>query len=115
MTISVQGINISSVVKLRLYTQSLRLILIFSVRTCQFVTYAGYQLIMGHDGVCDRQRCPSCMISTFVIPFLKSIISKLATREIPIFLLVSLAEETGFESHIVGNPGDRFCPVEARN
>ena len=34
-------------------------------------------------------------ISTFVIRVLENIISKLATREIPIFWLVSVAEETG--------------------
>ena len=35
------------------------------------------------------------LISAFVIPFLESIISKLATSEISIFLLVSVAEQAG--------------------
>ena len=35
------------------------------------------------------------LISTFVIPFLENIISKLATSEISIFFLVSVAGKTG--------------------
>ena len=35
------------------------------------------------------------LISAFVIRFLEGIISKLATSEIPVFWLVSVAEETG--------------------
>ena len=38
---------------------------------------------------------PCRMISAFVIRFLESIISKLATSEISIFQLVSVAVETG--------------------
>ena len=38
---------------------------------------------------------------------------KLATGEVSIFLLVSVVEETGFETRFVGNPKDRFCRVEA--
>ena len=37
------------------------------------------------------------LISAFVIRFLESIICKLATGEISIFLLVSVAEETGLK------------------
>ena len=37
---------------------------------------------------------PRSLVSVFVIRFLKSIISKLATSEISVFLLVSVAEET---------------------
>ena len=43
------------------------------------------------SGVCEQQMCrPASLISIFVIPFLESIISKLA-----IFKQVSVAEETG--------------------
>ena len=59
-----------------------------------------------YSGVCKQQRRrPACssgqsghqrsLINAFVIPFLKSIISKLATSKISIFLLVSVAEQTG--------------------
>ena len=43
----------------------------------------------------DQPGHPDRLISTFVIPFLESIISKLATGEIPIFYLVYVAKETG--------------------
>ena len=43
----------------------------------------------------DQPAHPHSLISTFVIRLLKSIISKLATSKISIFLLVSVAEETG--------------------
>ena len=49
------------------------------------------------------------LISTFLIHFLERIISKLATGEISIFLLVSVAEETGSSIAFFGNPEDRFC------
>ena len=43
----------------------------------------------------DQPAHPHSLISAFVIRFLESIISKLATNEILSFLLVSVAEETG--------------------
>ena len=43
----------------------------------------------------DQPAYPRRLISAFVFRFLKSIISKLATGEIAIFQLVSVAEETG--------------------
>ena len=46
------------------------------------------------------------LINTFVIRLLESIISKLATRVISLFLLVSVAEHD-----MVGNPEDGFCRV----
>ena len=48
------------------------------------------------------------LISAFGIRLLENIISKLATGEILIFQLVSVAEETGF-----GNLEDRSCRTEA--
>ena len=39
---------------------------------------------------------------------------KLATGEISIFLLVSVAEETCFETRFVGNPEDRFSRDKAQ-
>ena len=49
---------------------------------------------MNNNGA-DQPEHPHRLISAFVICFLKSIISKLATGEISIFKLVSEAEETG--------------------
>ena len=43
----------------------------------------------------DQPMHPHSLISTFVIRFLEIIICKLATGEISIFRLVSVAEETG--------------------
>ena len=42
----------------------------------------------------DQSAHPRSLISAFVFRFLKSIISKLATSEISVFQLVSVAEET---------------------
>ena len=53
------------------------------------------------------------LIRAFVIRFLESIICKLATGEISIFQLVSVAEETGLKPCFVGNPEDRFSHKEA--
>ena len=62
----------------------------------------------------DQPAHPRRLISTLVIPILESLISKLATCEISIFLLVSVAGETGLIlALIVGNPEDRFCRVKA--
>ena len=43
----------------------------------------------------DQAAHPRSLISTFVIRLLECIISRLATREVSIFYLVSVAEETG--------------------
>ena len=51
-------------------------------------------VIVNNKGA-DQPGHPHSLISTFVIRLLKSIISKLATSKISIFLLVSVAEETG--------------------
>ena len=48
------------------------------------------------------------LISTFFIPFLESIISKLATGEISSLLLVSVAEKTGFNPALSKNPKTSF-------
>ena len=48
------------------------------------------------------------LISAFVIPFLETIISKLATGEISIFYLVSVAEETGLSLFFFENPEQVF-------
>ena len=47
-------------------------------------------------GVCEQHPCR--LISAFVIRLLESIISRLATRKLLIFCLVSVAEETGLVS-----------------
>ena len=44
------------------------------------------------------------LISAFVIPFVESIISILATGEISIFWLVPVAEETGFSLALSETP-----------
>ena len=43
----------------------------------------------------DQPMNPRRLISAFVIPLLESFISKLASSEISIFKLVSVAEDTG--------------------
>ena len=48
------------------------------------------------------------LISTFVIRLLESIISKLATSEISIFQLVSVAEETGLSLTFPETPKTGF-------
>ena len=53
------------------------------------------------------------LISTFVIHLLESTISKLASSEISIFYLVSVAEETGSSLAFSENPEDRFSRDEA--
>ena len=61
----------------------------------------------------DQPAHPPRLVSAFVIRFIESTISRLATSEIIAFYLVSVAVETGFESCFFGNPEDRFCRVEA--
>ena len=51
---------------------------------------------------------PRSLISTFVIPFLKSIVCKLATGEISIFQLVSVAEENGLKLALSETPKTGF-------
>ena len=56
----------------------------------------------------DQPAHPHSLISAFVIPFLASIISKLATRE-KFNFLASLCIWAGmFEHDLVGNPKTRF-------
>ena len=50
----------------------------------------------------------SLRISAFVIPFLESTISKLATKTSSIFKLVSVAEETGLSLAIMETPKTGF-------
>ena len=56
--------------------------------------------------ICKQQR--RRLISASVILFLESIISKLATSEIPIFKLVSVAEETGLSLTLSATPKTGF-------
>ena len=51
---------------------------------------------------------PRSLISTFVICFLESFICKLATDEISIFLIVSVAEETGLKLTLSETPKTGF-------
>ena len=53
------------------------------------------------------------LVSIFIICFAESMISKFATREISIFLLVSVAGETGLSLALSETPEDRFCRDEA--
>ena len=62
----------------------------------------------------DQPAYTSRLISAFVIRLLESIISKLASSEISIFYLVSVAEETGLSLAFSENPEDRFSCDEAR-
>ena len=61
----------------------------------------------------DQAAHPRSLISAFVVRCLDSIIFLLALAEISTPSLVSSAEQTGFESHLVGNPKDRFSRDEA--
>ena len=54
----------------------------------------------------DQPAHPRSLISAFVIRFLKSIICKLATGEMSIFELVSVAEETGLKLAFSETPKD---------
>ena len=61
----------------------------------------------------DQPAHPRILISVFVIRLLKRIISRLATSEISLFYLESVAEETVFETSFGGNPEDRFSRDQA--
>ena len=56
----------------------------------------------------DQPAHPRSLISAFVIPLLKSIISRLATSEISLFYLVSVAEETGLSLALSETPKTGF-------
>ena len=62
----------------------------------------------------DQPAHPRSLISDFVICFLESSISKLATGEISTFKLVSVAKETVLSLALLETPEDRFCCVEAQ-
>ena len=61
----------------------------------------------------DQPAHPRRLISAFVIHYLESIISKIATDEISVFYLVSLAVETGLSLTLLEDPEDRFSRDEA--
>ena len=56
---------------------------------------------------------PCSLISAFVDRVLENILSRRTSGEILIFLLVSVAEQVGFESHFVGNSENRVTLVAA--
>ena len=56
----------------------------------------------------DQPAHPRSMISTFVICLLKSIISRLATSEISLLYLVSVAEETSLSLALLETPKTGF-------
>ena len=56
----------------------------------------------------DQPAHPRSLISAFVIRFLKRIICKLATGEISIFQLVSVAEENGLKLALLETPKTGF-------
>ena len=64
------------------------------------LTQENLSLRFANNKIADQPMHLRRLISVFVIRFLKSIISKLATGEISIFWLVSLAEETDFSLHL---------------
>ena len=61
----------------------------------------------------DQPAHPRSLISTFIIPVLESIISKLATSIFFNFLASLFSCGDWFESRFVGNPEARFCHAEA--
>ena len=56
----------------------------------------------------DQPVHPGSLISTFIVPFLESIICKLATSEISVFKLVSVAEETALSLALSETPKTGF-------
>ena len=58
-------------------------------------TQEPYPRGFGNNKGADQPAHMRRLISTFVIPLLETIIPKLATNKISIFLLVSAAEQTG--------------------
>ena len=76
-------------------------------------TASSYPREKTEPGVCEQQRCrPAAhlhsLISAFVIHLLKSIISGLATSEISLFYLVSVAEQTGLNLALSETPKTGF-------
>ena len=61
----------------------------------------------------DQPTHPRSLISAFVIRLLETIISKLAPREISIFLTSLCSWGDWFESRFVGNPENKFSRSEA--
>ena len=59
----------------------------------------------------DQPAHPRSLISACVIPLLERIISKLATSEMSLFRLVSVAEQTGFGMTWLEAPKDKFSRV----
>ena len=58
----------------------------------------------------DRPAHPHSLVSAFVIRLLESIISRLATSEISIFYLVSVAEQAGLNLSLSETPKTGFGP-----
>ena len=56
----------------------------------------------------DQPAHPRSLVSTFVIHFLKITIARLSMGKISSFLLVSVAEETGFSLPLLETPKKRF-------
>ena len=59
----------------------------------------------------DQPAHPRSLISAFVIPYLESTICKLATGEIPILKLVSVAEEIGLKLVLSETPKTGFLAM----
>ena len=62
--------------------------------------------------VCEQQRCR--LISAFVIRVLESIISRLATSEISLLYIVSVAEETGLKLALSETPKTGFVAMRLK-
>ena len=65
---------------------------------------------LANNKVTDQPAHPRSLISTFVIHVLESI-SRLAMREISIFLLVSVAKETGLSLALMETPKTGFVAL----
>ena len=64
------------------------------------VAHLGFETIKPVFGVCEQQRHrPARMVSAFVIRMLTNIICTLATSELTLFWLFSVAKGDWFESH----------------
>ena len=66
-----------------------------------------------NNTVAEQPAHPRSLISTSVFGFLKSIICKLATDEILIFKLVSVADETGLKLALSETPKTGFLATRS--
>ena len=82
------------------------------VNIFSYMVLEARKLVFGAGGANSKGADPREPICAFVIHLLESIISELASSEILIFKLVSVAEQAGLNL-TVRNLEDRACRIEA--